>query len=90
MNELKAFNDLLYKRPDFEGMKEFYKKLNEKVKAANKHACWEDYMTLCKLGGSLGYLDTIRAANLAVPFEKGGVKRAVSYAIEILNKQIEE
>jgi hypothetical protein len=52
MNELKAFNDLLYKRPDFEGMKEFYKKLNEKVKAANKHACWEDYMTLCKLGGS--------------------------------------
>ena len=64
---------------------EFKKKLAE-----DKAACWQDYMTICKLGGSLGYLDTLRAANLAVPFEKGGVKRAVSYAIEILNKQIEE
>ncbi|MBO5277638.1 MAG: M3 family oligoendopeptidase, partial [Clostridia bacterium] len=67
------------------GALEFKKKLAE-----DKDACWKDYMTLCKLGGSLGYLDTLRAANLAVPFEKGGVKRAVSYAIEILNKQIEE
>ena len=67
------------------GALEFKKKLAE-----DKEACWKDYMTLCKLGGSLGYLDTLRAANLAVPFEKGGVKRAVSYAIEILNKQIEE
>ena len=67
------------------GAMEFKKKLAE-----DKTACWEDYMTLCKVGGSLGYLDTLRAANLAVPFEEGGVKRAVSYAIEILNKQIEE
>jgi oligoendopeptidase F len=67
------------------GALEFKKKL-----ATDKQACWKDYMTLCKLGGSLGYLDTLRAANLAVPFEQGGVKRAVSYAIEILNKQIEE
>ncbi len=62
----------------------------KKKQAENKAACWKDYMTICKLGGSLGYLDTLRAANLAVPFEKGGVKRAVSYAIEILNKQIED
>ena len=67
------------------GAMEFKKKLAE-----DKAACWQDYMTICKLGGSLGYLDTLRAANLAVPFEKGGVKRAISYAIEILNKQIEE
>ncbi len=58
--------------------------------ATDKKACWEDYMTLCSLGGSLGYLDTLKAANLANPFAPGGVKRAVSYAIEILNKQIEE
>jgi hypothetical protein len=38
----------------------------------------------------LGYLDTLRAANLAVPFEEGAVKRAASYAIKILNQQIEE
>ncbi len=60
----------------------------KKKQAEDKDACWKDYMTLCKLGGSLGYLDTLRAANLAVPFEKNGVKRAVSYAIEILKKEI--
>ena len=67
------------------GAMEFKKKF-----ATDKAACWKDYFTLCKVGGSLGYLDTLKAANLAVPFEKGGVKRAVSYAIDILNKQIEE
>ena len=67
------------------GAMEFKKKL-----AQDKASCWKDYMTICKLGGSLGYLDTLKAANLAVPFEKGGVKRAVSYAIDILNTQIEK
>ncbi len=67
------------------GAMEFKKKM-----ATDKAACWQDYMTLCKVGGSLGYLDTLKAANLAVPFEKGGVKRAISYAIEILNEQIQE
>ncbi|MBQ8446595.1 MAG: M3 family oligoendopeptidase, partial [Clostridia bacterium] len=67
------------------GAMEFKKKM-----ATDKVSCWQDYMTLCKVGGSLGYLDTLKAANLAVPFEKGGVKRAISYAIEILSKQIEE
>lgn len=67
------------------GAMEFKKKL-----AQDKVNCWKDYMTICKLGGSLGYLDTLKAANLAVPFEQGGVKRAVSYAIDILNAQIEK
>ncbi len=62
----------------------------KKKQATDKDACWKDYMTLCRVGGSLGYLDTLRAANLAIPFEEGGVKRAVSYAIDILNKKIEE
>lgn len=62
----------------------------KKKQAADKTACWEDYKTLCKIGGSLGYRDALKAANLAVPFEKGGVKRAVSYAIDILNKAIQE
>ena len=67
------------------GAMEFKKKL-----AMDKEACWQDYFTLCKVGGSLGYLETLKAANLAVPFEQGGVKRAMSYAMNILNKQIEE
>ena len=67
------------------GALEFKKKI-----ATDKVAGWQDYMTLCKLGGSLGYLDTLRAANLANPFEAGGVKRAVSYAINILKEDIKE
>ncbi|MBE7080165.1 MAG: M3 family oligoendopeptidase [Clostridiales bacterium] len=67
------------------GALEFKKKI-----ATDKTAGWRDYMTLCKLGGSLGYLDTLRAANLANPFESGGVKRAVSYAINILKEDIKE
>ena len=67
------------------GALEFKKKY-----ATDKEACWEDYMTLCKLGGSLGYLDTLKAANLANPFVEGGVKRAVEYAIKILKDKIED
>ena len=67
------------------GALEFKKKME-----LDKATCWQDYLTLCQLGGSLGYLDTLKAAKLAIPFEKGGVKRAVSHAIQILKKQIEE
>ena len=60
----------------------------KKKSAMDKAACWQDYMTLCKLGGSLGYLDTLKAANLANPFAAGGVKRAVEYAIQLLKEKI--
>ena len=62
----------------------------KKKQAENKAACWQDYMTLCKVGGSLGYLATLRAANLANPFAEGGVKRAVSHAINILRAEIQK
>lgn len=62
----------------------------KKKQALDKENCWKDYMTLCKVGGSLGYLNTLKAAHLAIPFEKGGVKRAVSYAIDILRAEIEK
>lgn len=67
------------------GAMEFKKKLAE-----NKENGWKDYMTLCKTGGSLGYLDTLRAANLSIPFEEGSVKKAAGYAMDILEKQIEK
>lgn len=45
---------------------------------------WEDYMKLCKCGGSMSYLDTLKYADLSVPFEEGSVKKAVAYAKETL------
>ena len=41
-------------------------------------------------GGSRSYLETLRYANLANPFEAGSVERACGYAEEILLKQIAE
>ena len=65
------------------GALEFKKKM-----AMDKSACWKDYQKLCEIGGSLGYKDALRTANLAIPFEEGGVKRAVSYAMDILKKKL--
>ncbi len=67
------------------GAMEFKKKYAE-----NREAAWEDYLKLCKVGGSMSYLETLRHANLSVPFEQGAVAKATSYAAVILLKQIEE
>ena len=62
-----------------------------KKKDAENHAkAWEDYMNLCKVGGSIGYLETLKLANLSVPFEDGAVKKAISYAANILSKDISD
>ena len=62
----------------------------KKKQAENWSSCWRDYLTLCEVGGSLGYLDTLQAANLSVPFAKGGVKRAISQAKAILENALKE
>ena len=62
--------------------------LSQKKAAEAPESCWRDYLALCKVGGSLGYLDTLRAANLSVPFEAGSVKKATDYAMDILERQI--
>ena len=62
----------------------------KKKQAKNPKECWDDYKTLCALGGSLGYTDTLKRANLSLPFEDGAVKKATSYALEILDKELEK
>ena len=66
------------------GAMEFKKKDQE-----NHEAAWADYLELCKVGGSMSYLDTLRHAHLSVPFEEGAVAKATSYAAVSLLKQIE-
>ena len=62
----------------------------KKKDAENHEAAWEDYLRLCKVGGSMSYLETLRYANLSVPFEDGAVAKATSQAAVILLKEIEE
>lgn len=50
----------------------------------NHEEAWADYLKLCKCGGSMSYLETLKHANLSNPFEEGSVKTAVEYAEEEL------
>ena len=65
------------------GAMEFKKKYAE-----DRDAAWQDYLNLCKTGGSRSYLETLRYANLSNPFTPGSVERACGYAAEILLGQI--
>lgn len=65
------------------GAMEFKKKYAE-----NKEAAWQDCLNLCKTGGSRSYLEALRYANLANPFEAGSVERACGYAEHFLLDQI--
>lgn len=66
------------------GAMEFKKKNHDNHKAA-----WKDYLNLCSCGGSIGYLETLKLANLSSPFEEGSVAKAMSFAKEELLKMIE-
>ena len=65
------------------GAMEFKKKMHE-----DKTSAWNDYMNLCKVGGSKSYLETLAYANLSDPFKPSSVKKAISFAKEILLSQI--
>ena len=67
------------------GAMEFKKKYAE-----DRTAAWQDYLNLCKSGGSRSYLETLRYANLSVPFEAGSVERACGYAEKILLEQLKQ
>ena len=65
------------------GAMEFKKKYAE-----NKEKAWKDYLKLCKVGGSLSYLETLKYANVSNPFEAGSVEKSCSYAKAILEEQM--
>ena len=67
------------------GAMEFKKKYAEDPENA-----WKDYLALTDVGGSKSYLEILKCANLAVPFEEGAVKRATGYAKDILEKEMAE
>ncbi|WP_404331313.1 M3 family oligoendopeptidase [Mesobacillus maritimus] len=51
---------------------QFWKRTRE-----NREAAWEDYLSLCKLGGSLPFTELVKEANLISPFEDGCVQSVV-------------
>ncbi|MBP1970743.1 M3 family oligoendopeptidase [Virgibacillus natechei] len=51
---------------------QFWKRSRE-----NQAAAWDDYVNLCKLGGSKPFLELVETANLRSPFEEGTVESVV-------------
>ncbi|MDR1598636.1 MAG: M3 family oligoendopeptidase [Oscillospiraceae bacterium] len=52
---------------------------------ANPKQAWDDYLRLCRAGGSKGYFELLELANLSNPFKPGAVERAVGHVVEELN-----
>jgi M3 family oligoendopeptidase len=51
---------------------QFWKRSRE-----NHEAAWEDYLNLCKLGGSMSFTKLVKEANLISPFKEGCVQSVV-------------
>ena len=49
-------------------------------------SAWNDYLNLCKAGGTKGYFDLLEVANLRNPFKEGTVKEVVSEVEKIINE----
>ena len=54
------------------GAMEFRKKAQE-----NRAEAWKDYLLLCDVGNRYTYLETLKMANVHVPFEDGAVANAM-------------
>lgn len=59
---------------------EFWSKSRENQKNA-----WNDYLTLCKAGGSISFLQLVELANLSNPFKDGTIKKIVEPISEWLD-----
>ena len=50
----------------------------------DRAAAWQDYLRLCRAGGSKGYMELLKVANLHSPFLPGSVEAAVKCVTESL------
>ncbi len=52
----------------------------------DREGAWNDYMKLCSLGGSLGYFDLLKEADLKNPFEEETIKEVAKGVTEVLKE----
>jgi M3 family oligoendopeptidase len=60
---------------------QFYLKMRK-----DRENAWKDYMKLCSLGGSLGYFDLLKEADLKNPFEEDTIREVAEGVSEVLKK----
>jgi len=59
---------------------QFWKKSQEDFEGA-----WQDYLRLCKVGGSVGFKEALEIANLKSPFEAGTLQEVIGFVEEWLD-----
>ena len=52
----------------------------------DRSAAWEDYLRLCKAGGTKGYFELLNIGNLLSPFKEGTVEKATKHVIDEIMK----
>ena len=52
----------------------------------NHEKTWENYVALCREGGSKGYFDLLKSANLDNPFEEGTVKNTMDAIEKVIDE----
>ena len=57
--------------------------------ALNPEDTWRQFMSLIEQGGRLRYKDVLEKTELTPLFQEGGVKQAMSYAKEVMDKYLE-
>ncbi len=61
---------------------QYYGRMKEDRKAA-----WEDYLRLCRAGGTKGYFELLETGNLLNPFREGTVEKATAHVIEEIRER---
>ena len=56
------------------GAFEFYQRMCQ-----DREKAWNDYCKLCRIGGSLGYFDALKAVGLGNPLQEGTVQKITEF-----------
>ncbi len=61
---------------------QYYGRMKEDRKAA-----WEDYLRLCRAGGTKGYFELLETGGLLNPFREGAVEKSTAHVIEEIRRR---
>ncbi len=57
----------------------------------NRKAAWEDYLRLCRAGGTKGYFELLETGGLLNPFRDGTVEKSTAHVIrEIRSRYMQD
>ena len=64
---------------------QYYRRMKE-----NRKAAWEDYLRLCRAGGTKRYFELLETGNLLNPFRDGTVEKSTAHVIEEIRQRYME